>query len=264
MTETDKRWLRWNWGVPDWRDKDAYPKPDDLRLDEWHWEFLRRRPDYRKAWLLLAEKIYRENVKSDPKTKPIEAPNFIACTLHGEERKKDPPRLFVCNPSAPKAPERLISFEKETYGHVTFDAREAWTIMPEEQDFQLSRIIAISFDLKKPIEPQIEEAKKTFRKAREVVIELYGRDQIERKKKNLWPTYLRILDALDANPLWERSDGPCPKFPGKQTWKAIGDAIFLDANLAQKEVDALIKNNPTQAAQDIYRAAKKLRDNFPF
>ncbi|MEN8197814.1 MAG: DUF6499 domain-containing protein, partial [Pseudomonadota bacterium] len=35
-------------GIPDWKDKDAYPAPDELSMDEWRWEFLRRNAQYRE------------------------------------------------------------------------------------------------------------------------------------------------------------------------------------------------------------------------
>jgi hypothetical protein len=282
MTETDKRWLKWNWGVPDWRDKDAYPKPDDLRLDEWRWEFERRRPEYREAWLLYAERTYRANIE--------DAQTIIGSDWAARERRKDlvrsidDPQFYAKRRQStefgpwreyewnyiqdPVAPNRnLLTFEQSTYGVILFDSWDAFLELPRRTDPDDSGHVAITFDLKRPLRPQLETAEEIleFHVANEKAwSEEYSEPKQRRRHTENWPTYLRILDALDANPLWERSDGPCPKFPGKQTWKAIGDAIFLDANLAQKEVDALIKNNPTQAAQDIYRAAKKLRDNFPF
>lgn len=37
------------WTIPNWQDESAYPKAlDDWR---WRWEFLRRSPKYRRAWL---------------------------------------------------------------------------------------------------------------------------------------------------------------------------------------------------------------------
>jgi hypothetical protein len=36
--------------MPDWADPTAYPKPDDLSLRQWGWEFLRRNPEYQLDW----------------------------------------------------------------------------------------------------------------------------------------------------------------------------------------------------------------------
>ena len=45
------------WNLPDWRDASQYPSPDDARYGCWHWEFLRRRMDYRAVWLDYQEKL---------------------------------------------------------------------------------------------------------------------------------------------------------------------------------------------------------------
>ena len=39
------------WGVPDWRNAEAYPTADELDDLEWRWEFLRRRHGFRLDWL---------------------------------------------------------------------------------------------------------------------------------------------------------------------------------------------------------------------
>jgi len=288
MTETDKRWLKWNWGVPDWRDRNAYPKPDDLTDDDWHWEFVRRRPDYREAWLFNAERTYRANVEKaetldaddsrwrEHLLKTMDDPDFYAKRWDPDEyQAKFWWEDYFRDPSAPPKqidPDLGVQFDlainRKTYGYKILSVEDARYHLPQKRlPGTPVRRIAITFDLAKPLKPQLEEVKATFENWRWVQrnsLEVEKDRRTRGRLRKLWPTYLQILDALDANPLWDKSDGPCPKFPGKQTWKAIGDAIFLDANLTQKEVDALIKNNPTQAAQDIYRAAKKLRDNFPF
>lgn len=38
---------RKKWGVPDWRDADAYPIVKNMGDRAWRWEFLRRSPEYR-------------------------------------------------------------------------------------------------------------------------------------------------------------------------------------------------------------------------
>src|SRR3546814_20450200 len=38
------------WGVPDWQDCGAYPKPDEITELQWWWQFTRRRHDYRELW----------------------------------------------------------------------------------------------------------------------------------------------------------------------------------------------------------------------
>jgi hypothetical protein len=38
------------YNILDWRNRSAYPSPDDLSLSQWRWEFLRRSAHYRKFW----------------------------------------------------------------------------------------------------------------------------------------------------------------------------------------------------------------------
>jgi hypothetical protein len=51
------------------------------------------------------------------------------------------------------------------------------------------------FDLGQPIEPQFEQIADYRKKLR---AEAYSDEDATRKRKQLWPTYLRLLDAKDA------------------------------------------------------------------
>ena len=51
-----------DWGTPDPRDADAYPKVAlETPMTQWAWEFLRRRQDYRTRW----EKLVKPFIKAD-------------------------------------------------------------------------------------------------------------------------------------------------------------------------------------------------------
>lgn len=41
--------MKYPYPILDWQ-KDKYPEPDDLDLDQWKWEFLRRNPEYQKLY----------------------------------------------------------------------------------------------------------------------------------------------------------------------------------------------------------------------
>ena len=49
---------RQKWELPDWRDVTAYPRTQDLSVNEWRWEFLRRRQDYRDDFFRPSDKPY--------------------------------------------------------------------------------------------------------------------------------------------------------------------------------------------------------------
>jgi hypothetical protein len=48
-----------DWGVPDWQDPEAYPKPNERTRNEWRWEFLRREPEYRRDWAKHYKQSYQ-------------------------------------------------------------------------------------------------------------------------------------------------------------------------------------------------------------
>ena len=48
-------------GIPDWKDKDAYPAPDELSMNEWRWEFLRRNAQYREDFARFENSFTNES-----------------------------------------------------------------------------------------------------------------------------------------------------------------------------------------------------------
>jgi hypothetical protein len=67
--------------------------------------------------------------------------------------------------------------------------------------------IAISFDLDKPIGPQVESAK---RMAIEYQIIRHGKRIQKRRHPTKWLTYLRILDARSAGASWAEASHALP------------------------------------------------------
>ena len=67
---------------------------------------------------------------------------------------------------------------------------------------------------------------------------MYGKQNTLKPRRDLWPLYLRALDAKDAGASY---DSMCKSF-----WP--------------NELD---KKTP-QSARDVYEAAEALRNNFPF
>ena len=51
------------WGVPDWGDATAYPKPGEITDRLWRWEFIRRMPDYREAWDRASRNEYERHCR---------------------------------------------------------------------------------------------------------------------------------------------------------------------------------------------------------
>ncbi|MEM5521515.1 hypothetical protein [Sulfitobacter sp. AS59] len=67
--KTDKTLPALNdWGIPDWRNEEAYGDVKEWSLDRWRWEFFRRREDLREFFDDHAETRYRSNqaMKNNP------------------------------------------------------------------------------------------------------------------------------------------------------------------------------------------------------
>jgi hypothetical protein len=264
----------WSWGVPDWRDEGAYPKPDDLNSNDWRWEFTRRRPDYREAWLLYAEKTYRANVEiaqtlleDDPKKRNllenIDDPDFHACRrnpaeMAAEDYPDDWPWIRDPAASGPK-----LAFEHQTYGRVLYDSHDAYFVLPRRVDPEDIGHIAITFDLTKPWKQQNDAARRAFDYAREDFIEEFDLQfEKRRQHQDKWPLYLRIIDAQEANPIWKVG---CPTFEGKLTWEEIGETLLLPdpETVSQEEYDRLLSDKVAEKAQNTWKQAQVVMNNFP-
>lgn len=220
-----------NWQVPNWQDKAAYPKANELTDDQWLWEFLRRRIDYRKDWL-----DHSENIKGD--TAPHLA-HFIGATekygLWGD-------CLLDPTLSANQLPDGEPHFTNTSGKTHDFDTMIA---NPELAD----TLVNYQFDLAKPLEPQLKEAKNTLKSEREC----RGiKDPDKRIRRPQYPGYLRVLDAINL-PENERP-----------TYAKIGKIIFdsedpADAASKVKDAEAGIKtaNAALMAAHLVFNKLRK-------
>ena len=230
--------LQMNWGVPDWHDEEAYPNPDDLTLTEWRWEFLRRTNDYREDFLLHVEEELKRHRSVTGEEHPVAAnsPDFCPRML-GSERKYGV--YYLRNPAA--SGPGLGQFAR-TYGRVFTDVTRG--VLPKllEEDQR----IVITFDLTKPIQPQLDTAKEIFerhQRGESVIIRPRRRHRVK------WSLYLRVIDARDAG----------------ATWEEIGEIILLPDpdETPQGDYDSQVKENLAQSAHAIWRQAQELKDNFP-
>lgn len=212
-----------DWGVPDWRDASAYP--DDLTDEQWRWEFLRRRDDYRNDWL-----AHRDNTQGD--SIPFLAYWFGATEKYG---------LWgdcLLNPA--------LSAKKLTEGEPHFATTSGPTedsltnVIPPENSNAAFRY---QFDLKKSIEPQLRAAEQAIKgelTALEWEAEMgFGgrvKAHASRAHRSKYRTYLRVLDA--------RAD--------KVTFEAIGREVL------GIKVEAINSNDAAARAKQIHEVAMKL------
>lgn len=127
------------WGTPDWLDAAAYSNFADWDFDRWHWEFLRRRDDYRRDY----KAAYRAHIAAGLMNPKTEEKEFFddGAELYGLLGYFDP-SVSSWDEYGPNwsNPKRVLAEPP--------DASERWW-----------QIRTLTFDLGKPIVPQVDAAK---------------------------------------------------------------------------------------------------------
>jgi hypothetical protein len=178
MAKSSREQIRKQWGIPDWRDATAYklvdcdePWPTNL----WRWQFLRRRPDYRKDWLASA-----------PHRGVYKAGDWAKYGLR-----------IPLNPALTNIPVTFVS---------TFESGEMQPGGVYKQTIPTLHLTipkdccAIAFNYRLPLKPQLEWAEYNLRAIQE---HLQIRN-IERKRPDKYTDYLRALDAEAAGATYEQ------------------------------------------------------------
>jgi hypothetical protein len=214
-----------DWGTPDPRDGAAYPDPNLTSPAQWAWELLRRRADFRKAWIEIAEPF------CDPKTgEPDEARIMRAQNLElyvdsrGYVRtdvmlppyvklSPDGKKLSMTHPLKELADRfdlqlgpqgRLDPRRDERPGFLTNVVRaHPWgntdAYGPTVVKTKLEHCeVLIRFNVAHPLDMQLEQAKS--------MLEHYARraksEPADRRPRwDMFPLYLRVLDAEAAGML---------------------------------------------------------------
>ena len=232
------------WGTPDWRDALAYVEGAGWDLDRWQWEFLRRRDDYHDDFALAAESLETSKTRFE---------HDVAFFYEMEEFYD--PKIGDWGEIGP-----------------------IWHPLPLQSlahdGFPLSSgsFVEILFDVSKPLAPQLVEAKKQLELERGLHnlsnmeaaqlaygVEYTGGEEIpieeimaksERKlrapkhHRNKWPTYLRVIDARDAN----------------ISWSEITEFLFKEGMLDRRKApEGGYTAPPPQAARDLWLQAQALR-----
>lgn len=229
-----------DWGVPDWLDAGAYPAVDGMTIREWWWEFTRRRPDYRAMWN-AADEIEDKSHRYAPDVDAFRL-KFKLSVIHDPRLQftdwdlmhfRYPVNGFIQerNDDAAMREAQFIIDNRDRLPHNFLDAeierRKARRISEKE-----AGIRHYVFDLSEPLDPQITKAGQELK---HLQAELFGKKQ-RRKLDEFWPTYLRVVDARDAGATYEEIR--------EQFWPDDDKKLFT-------------------ASRDTYKAACRVRDNFP-
>jgi hypothetical protein len=210
-------------GIPDWRDPTAYPNPDDLSIFDWRWEFLRRNPDYREAY-------------NRPET-----------AFEDESKSRFFERAYLLRtPVDPRLPvKKYIETISGIFHSGYFDNFVGSGNLSSKyaHKSEINRILCHSSDHDiffrcdplKPLEVQFEAFLKIASASQRSLKKKLLRP---RMRKDRWPLYLRVLDALDCQATYSEIAQVC--LPHQEQFGAA------------------------RAAYDLAKQARKLRDDWPF
>jgi len=277
--KTDKSPVANEWGIPDWRDEAAYGDVKVWTFERWRWEFLRRRHDVRVYFDAHAEESYRywQNffavkrafTSTTLRLRPDE-PGFGA-VVEVQDRKRIGYAMLP-NPRISEQPEKVIwpyryddtldfirGNQIGAYGYrgtvgesldmdgVMLSGKQKARIQSTLDSFPCTlelHEMAVIFDLNKPMEPQLKQARKELRWRQ---YDLLGKIIQERRRPTLWFGYLRALDGREAGATWA------------QMAKTFFEQGLLDRH---RNPSGGYCPPPPQAARDKWDAANNLRSKF--
>ena len=183
-----------------WMDAETYPKANSLNDTFWRWEFLRRRSDYRDDWERYFPSSYEFDLacSKDPNyptryNKPVFTPDHPAFKARMPNSLEKYHLSGLPNPAIAKP--WMLSFDPE-YGRIYFGHGPDWLAGGEEISLCLPEWkVAVVFDLKRSLTTQIEKVEADLR---EWQSHQAGQKLERRKRRDDWPLYLRVLDAVEA------------------------------------------------------------------
>lgn len=218
---TPEEIIRTRWGIPDWTRSEDYPNPVQTSDLQWRWEFQRRHPDYRQKW---------ETVSSDPKNQPI-ANYFGNRTVLDPISKQVQVMKVLIDPACSMTEDAVQT--GHTLGTMFCDHGFIVTYDHPELRYCSKALVDYRFSLAEPLRPQIEKAESVLREAQE---KHCGTKNTTRPSRELWPLYLRVLDARECG----------------ISWKSIGH-VFWPGD----------KGSVKDKARRTHEQAMAVRDNFP-
>lgn len=182
-------------GVPNWHDASAYPAADTTTPAQWRWQFLRRRPDYREAWL---EHYDECQLRFDA----MDAQGL----LDDRHRYRAVGSTFraVCEPfnveriAAPWADDPGLNFWRKSYGWAKGTPSQNVSIeslVDQSEQHEAAGIVLLAFDTTRAFDEQIEAIRHHFEARQKDRHGAVLRPQRQHKRK--WSTYLRAIDARD-------------------------------------------------------------------
>ena len=238
-----------DWGVPDWRYAAAYERYLVPAPMEWRWQFMRRRPDYRKLWekwhSIHKNRCAKEEKPFDPDANylPVDDPNELRLeyeihVLYNPKKDfsaEELERYYCSKKSLSFLPIHMVlKYAKERFESDGAEVFDDLIRRMEKRDAALLEqgIYGYSFDVSRPLGPQFEDARNYLASVQKYQ---FGKQITTKPHYDKLLLYLRALDA--------RTCGATYAEIAKVFWPRL--------------------EKTPQSARDTFKAACELRDNFP-
>lgn len=203
-----------DWGTPNPRDADAYPEKEMASLEQWGWEFLRRREDYRKRWAELVQPFLDGNNGFDLALARRNSAGALPWdALRDEFRVSGHPTVDATQFNITLDPRRVSPPWFDGLGVTTVHNQP---VQPFKVQFEIDRRL--------PIDPQLEQVRQF----------LHRPEEPHRLRIDKFPDYLRLLDFHAAR----TSDNEIGEylFPDASGGR-LGDLISKNLNAARRWQD---------------------------
>jgi hypothetical protein len=226
------------WGIPDWRDADAYGDWRSWSDARWRWEFCRRNWQLRFSFLYRAKRLTAAPLtkpelltflRSLPFVNPVKSVQlkFGYRVLPNPGLSLEPPREWLINPDPNSLHiwdakplretfvEQGLSFSDKA-GRALGHLLQATPVSIEESQ------VAVIFDLNHPLTPQIKSARAQLKgRYLETGTQPHPRDRLRDQRLAL----LRTLDAEAAGAHWREIVGLHPIVQNEQAkWDKLTQA----------------------------------------
>jgi len=242
-------------GVPDWRYATAYGDTTRWDFNRWRWEFYRRRTDLRKCFDASLGRFIHRMIRFVPTNELWEAvtDSNLCFVMDIEDQKRfgyaslPNPRIgdhhaTLIRPCDDDSFFTSISGTGTTIGEYLAGARidiksvtgrgfsrnELKNLAGQFPIALAPNEIAMTFDLHKPLEPQIKAARNILSNSQRLI---HGKPLQSREHREKWLGYLRALDAREAGATWAEIAAVNPhkartEQGARDTWEAANALRF--------------------------------------
>jgi hypothetical protein len=206
-----------HWGIPDWADPLAYGNVQEWSIYRWRWEFCRRDPELRSAFQLEAKRLAAAPSDDDYFEEFSKKLPFVNTSIQTREKfgyciMPNPKLSLEPDPSWHDKsinPQQYV-FHRRTIREIFLDNQLSFIDQTGQtlgHFLNMSMInidhnqVAVTFDLDRPLRPQLEAAKKAL----EVTYRSKGLEPNPRDRlADQWLTLLRTLDARAVGAHWSK------------------------------------------------------------